>query len=209
MVVSTIKRLVSWDERVQNDASSRVSRSANLNWNYAGREAWGFENGRITLNGNDVEAMVNSNRNDISFLSNLSSALQSYKNHVWENSKTNEHFNGSIQALQGKVARRLSDIYDEKTNSVSFEYAQDKTFWVNNIDPKKVMTLYQIRPTEKARVYLEGLKDKLNWIISHNSATNRFDGVRDKAKELHNQIGEVLEKVSVVKSLPSADRRSA
>ncbi|MBU0706686.1 hypothetical protein KJ807_05740, partial [Patescibacteria group bacterium] len=103
----------------------------------------------------------------------------------------------------------LANIYGEITGGVRVECNSDGSFWLNNIEVKKLLTLYSSRPTEKAKLYLEGMKNKLCWIIQSKNVTNKNDGIRAVAQSMVAQIEETLERVPTRKLLPDAHSRAS
>lgn len=158
-------------------------------------EKWTFERGSILLNGDDVNEIINQVGEDIGSLNFLSFALDEYRSYVWNNhGKTHTKFNGKINAFLEKILSRLGGIYDGIMGGVRFEYS-DGDLWVNNINLRAVLNLYRIRPTQKARCYLVGLRNKLALILGSQNGNARYNHVAAEAERLFNEISCVIDNI--------------
>ncbi len=157
-------------------------------------EQWTYEeNGRIQVNDVDIEDMIDKERSDIQFLCGVSRGLQLYQLDVWsKGGKGMSEFNAKVGALQEKIHFRLTNIYERVTGGINFEL-QSGEFWVNNINVRKAIQLFYQRPTEKVRIFLMGLRDKLALILSGSRSSNRYDGVEREASALYSDICLALE----------------
>jgi hypothetical protein len=157
-------------------------------------EKWTFDEERkIRLNDEDVGELIHEGANDIGLLCGLSQGLYDYQQHVWsKGGKEREKFNAQVFSLQATIHHRLGSIYDGLTGGVHFE-CKGSDFWINNVNICSVLNLYRLRPTDKARQYLCGLRDKLGLILSRRHSSTRYDGVMPKARELLDEINLVLE----------------
>ncbi len=157
-------------------------------------ERWSFrDDSRLFINDADVGELVGENGNDIGLLCGISQGLSVYKDHVWSRGgKGLSKFNGVVTSLQGNILGRLSGIYDGITGGVRFEFSGDD-FWLNNVNISSVLKLYRIKPTDKARRYLMGLRQKLGLILSGQQSSTRYDGIHARATLLFGEISAALE----------------
>lgn len=158
-------------------------------------EEWTFdeEKRRIFVNGEDIGRFIGDLRNDIGFLCGCSEALEEYRRFVWgRGGKGKAVFNGIMKSLQDKIHCHLISIYDDLTGGVHFE-SDGKEFWINNVNVGSVLKLYRLRPTEKARLYLLGLRDKLGLILARQRSSTRYDGIYEQALKLIEEIRITLE----------------
>lgn len=157
-------------------------------------ERWSFKDeSRILLNDADVGEMIGENANDVGLLCGFSQGLYQYQQHVWsKGGKSLAKFNGVILSLQDTILGRLGCIYDGLTGGIRFE-CDGRDFWINNVNVRSVLSLYRLRPTDKARRYLIGLRDKLGLILSRQQSSTRYDGVHSQAREVFDEISMVLE----------------
>lgn len=159
-------------------------------------EKWTFEDEHVYFNEFDVNELINDSGHDIHFLCGLSAALDQYRQHVWDKGgKSEEKFNGMVNALLEKILCRLGNIYDGIFSGLRFEYTGGD-FWINDVNVRLVVNLYRLRPTTKARCYLVGLRHKLSLIISAQNGSARYNGVTSIAAELFNDISCALDSIT-------------
>jgi len=159
-------------------------------------ERWTFEDERsVCINGIDVRGLVHENQNEVGVLCGVSHGLYEYQQHVWsKGGKGFAAFNGKVSSLQHSVLGRISNIYDSITGGVHFDLEGDD-LWLNNVNVRSVLKLYALRPTEAARSYLEGLKQKVALILSRRRTSSRYDAVADEATRLYEEISFVLDNI--------------
>lgn len=157
-------------------------------------EKWTFDEERkISLNDIDVKDVMTEGGGSVGVLCGLFQGLSDYQDHVWKKGgKGFEKFNGTVDSLKSTIQGRLGHIYDNITGGICFEFSNED-FWINNINVRSVLCLYRIKPTEKARCYLAGLRNKLGLILSRRRTSSRYDGVSDRAQGLYDEISLALE----------------
>ncbi len=178
-----------------------------LTFNPSSDEKWTFEDDHIFYNGYDVNELIDEQANDIGCLNGISYGLDEYRQYVWQQfGQGNGKYNATVDALLGKVLGRLGNIYDGLVGGVSFEFSNGD-FWLNNINVRKVLNLYRVRPTNKARCYLVGLRNKLGLILESQNGNHRYDGVHEIAKQLFHEISCTLDQIPIADAnyyLPAA-----
>ena len=186
-------RIIGSDKETQS--TSDLPADHRLTFRPSRDETWTFEDDQVLLNDEDVNELINENSNDIHCLNYLSSGLDSYRQHVWQTVGTaNGKYNGKVNALLEKILGRLGNIYDGLVGGVSFEMSGGN-FWINNVNLRSVLKLYQVRPTPKARCYLVGLRNKLALILQAQNGNSRYDGIREEAVHLFNEISCALDRI--------------
>lgn len=158
-------------------------------------ETWQFDGGHIYLNGSEINELTKTTGNDVGSLCGLSTALDQYRQHVWNKAgRSNGKFNGAINAMLEKILCRLGSIYDGLFKGLRFEYSNGD-FWINNINIHSVLKLYRLRPTNSARCYLVGLRNKLGLILSSQNGSPHYDGVMREAEQLFGEISCALDQI--------------
>lgn len=157
-------------------------------------ERWTFEEGsKICVNGEDVAEAIRENKQDVRLLVGVANRLSAYQQHVWERGgKGMAAFNGRVSAIQNSIAGRLSNLYDSLTGGMHVECVGED-FWLNNINVRSVIGVYLQRPTEAARRYLEGLRDKLALILTRRQSSKQYDALRSQAERLYAEVSLVLQ----------------
>jgi len=186
----------------RTDASKGPSRATDLpldhqlTFNPSPDERWTYRDGAILLNDMDVKEIVRESGNEVGVLCGVSHALNDYQHFVWsKGGKGNAPFNGLVNSVQHTIQGRLINLFDGLTGGIHFEWLGED-FWINNVNVRSVIKLYMLRPTEAARAYLEGLRDKVGLILSRRNASTRYDAVYDEAQQLYDEIDIVLQTVS-------------
>jgi len=159
-------------------------------------EKWTFrENSRIYINDTDVREAVHENPNDVGLMCGVSHGLYEYQQFVWsKGGKQHSSFNAAVDSLQHSVLGRIGSIYDHITGGMQFEL-EGEDLWLNNVNVRSVLKLYALRPTEAARTYLEGLREKVGLILSRRRTSSKYDAVADEAARLYDEISIVLKTV--------------
>ena len=159
-------------------------------------ERWTYKDRSILLNEMDVKELVRESSNEVGVLCGVSHGLNDYQQFVWNRGgKSNADFNGLVNSVQHTIQGRLLNLFDGLTGGLHIEWLGED-FWINNVNVRSVVKLYMIRPTEAARTYLEGLREKVGLILSRSHASTRYDAVHEEAQELFEEIDIVLKTVS-------------
>lgn len=159
-------------------------------------ERWNYDDGAILLNDMDVKEVVRECSNEVGVLCGVSEGLNEYQHFVWsKGGKEYAAFNGVVDAVQHTIQGRLTNLFDGLTGGVHFEW-MGEDFWINNVNVRSVVKLYALRPTQAAKCYLEGLRDKVGLILSRRQASTRYDAVYEEAQSLYEEIDHVLNTVS-------------
>ncbi|MFH1830210.1 MAG: hypothetical protein ABH871_05490 [Pseudomonadota bacterium] len=159
-------------------------------------ERWTFKDGNILLNDTDVKKIIRECANEVSTLCAVSQGLYNYQQFVWsKGGKENAPFNGVAGSVQHTIQGRLCNLFDGLTDGVHFE-SDGEDFWINNVNVRSVIKLYCIRPTEAARCYLEGLRNKVGLILSRRQTSTRYDAINEQAQKIYGEITMVLENIA-------------
>lgn len=156
-------------------------------------EDYTFEEGKILLNGYDVEDLVNKSGVEIRLWDSLISAVDAYRKHVWLQYGTDcRDFNGKAQAFLEKLLNKLTHAYDTMSGGLRVQILAGK-LWINDIDPKVVLSLFLSNPSDERRRYLESIKTKLALILSGKVGKSCSHGVLEEASRIYQQIHQALE----------------
>lgn len=160
-------------------------------------EKWSFKDGNICLNDEEIEGLLDEERNNVSFQSGVSDALSEYKEVVRE--KGNGHFKKfslQAEALQGKILSNMKRIYDECTGGVKLSWG-DGVALLNKVNVRAVLAMYHIRPTQKARCFLKGLKEKLALILVNKNGNPQFERINGVVRELCKEVDLALNETPI------------
>lgn len=195
----SIRRRKIFKEKTGSE-SAKSGDAQRLHFKRTDYEDYTFEEGKILLNGYDVEELINKGGVEIRLWDSLISAVDDYRKHVWLQYGTDSRdFNGKAQALLEKLLNKLTHSYDTMSGGLRVQF-QGGRLWINDIDPKVVLSLFLSNPTEERRRYLESIKTKLALILAGKVGKSCSHGVLEEASRIYQQIHQSLE------NSPSASR---
>lgn len=165
------------------------------------QETYTFESGRVLLNGMDVLSLVEGKETDIELLVNITGAVDEYRREVWSRFTTKRRdFNALTQAILEKAMTKLGIAYESMAGGVRVNLSGGR-LWINDIDPKVVLTLFLSHPTEERKRYLKSIQMKLALILEGKIGNAHSHGVLEEARGIFVQIEKALEN-QAASSLP-------
>lgn len=155
-------------------------------------DTWQFDGQHVLQNGADVEEKVDHPRAGVRDWEDISASLNIYKDVVHHRAPSRfARLVAAIDRIQGRILFHMKRIFDEKMGAVQLRWG-DGAALLNNVNIRALMALYHVRPTEKARRYLDGLKSKLALILSGAHASPAYARVRPLAQDLYDEITDSL-----------------
>lgn len=151
-------------------------------------EEWQYVDGAICVNGNDVEGLLEYEARDVRLWCGVSEGLTEYKEHVSEsNRRAKNDLLSKIDSVQGKVLCNMKKLYDEKTEGIYLSLGDGELLF-NNFNVRAFLAMYHVRPTEKARRFLVGLKSKLALILVNKNGTPQYERVHRVIQQLYEEV---------------------
>lgn len=155
-------------------------------------EHWNFKDGRIYVNDEDVEHLVDKNPNDTKLLSAVTDAVSEYRDVIYKKSAyAYENVNRSAERILDKILCNMKRIYDEKTGGISLRWG-DGVCLVNKLNVRAFLALYHVRPTEKARRFLVGLRSRLALILCNKGCSPHYERVAHVVKTLYDEVEDAI-----------------
>lgn len=167
---------------------------------------WTFSEGKVCLNGHDVNRLINENPQDVSYWMGLAEGLYEYRKRVSAAVRQVDQFarfEAVIEALLGKILGRLKKVYDQKMSGLSWSLENGQLI-LNGINIRSFLALYRLRKTDKAKRFLKGLRGKLSVLLENRRESPDYERIRDLVEELHQEINEEL---SADSEAPHSSRR--
>lgn len=193
--VSEIRSKLRIDKGKPEDTTSRVSDlplDHRLSFERNAGEQWTFRDGHIFINDADVEELIDKNGNNIDLQCRISEALSDYKDEVFtKGGKRFGRFHDTVSLLQNKILRNLKRIYDEKVDGIYISWGEED-FIINNVNLRAFLSMYRIRPTEKARSFLKGIKAKLALLLLNKSGSLQYERIRDLIQFWYDEVNDAL-----------------
>ena len=164
----------------------------NLSYQPNDQEHYTFEDGRLLLNGTDIGHVVEQEEVAVELLACLAGAVDEYRRKVWDLYGTEfRDFNALTQGLLARISGKLSHSYEAMSAGLKIRYQKGR-LWINDIDPKVVLSLFLSNPTRERRGYLKGLYAKLALILEGKAGSSLSNGVLQSVRRLFIQISKAL-----------------
>lgn len=183
---------------VSRSGSSRPAEGAKglpldhqLVFNRNPKERWSYDeqDGHIYVNGEEVEALIESSPEDVRFQSAVSEAVDEYRESV--RGRGDPRFaklSSKVEGIQTKILGNMKRIYDEKTGGMSLRWG-DAGLLFNRVDVRRVLAMYHLRPTPQAQRFLKGLLANLNLLlVRRNDSPHISKIVRSLCEEVSSAI---------------------
>ncbi len=155
-------------------------------------EKWSFRDGRIYLNNEDIEDALNEEHDNVRFQSAVSDAISEYKDLVYQKGNGSwAKFSARADTIQDKILHNMKRIYDERTGGVRLAWG-DGAYLLNNLNVRALLAMYHVRPTEKARKFLHGLKSKLALILINKNGNSHYERINGVIKALYEEVDTAL-----------------
>ncbi len=164
-----------------------------LSFRSDGGDSWQFDGWHVMHNGEDVEDEIERPRSGVKEWEDISVGLGTYKDVVFRRAPTRfERLAAAISRIQGRILALMKRVFDEKMGAVNLRWGDGRAL-LNNVNVRALMAMYHVRPTEKARRYLDGLKQKLGLILSQAHVSPAYTRVNRLAQDLYDEITDSLE----------------
>lgn len=175
-----------------------------------------FEGGEIKLNGESVSDLINLDAArarsaggaaasgekvkvfaDIGQHCHLLESLQEYKDYAYGiNARQFPKLSVKIDDLQNRMLGQLQQIYSEQIDGITLRFG-DGGLLVNNVNVRALMAMYSLRPTEKARVFLEGIRQKLALILVRHQSNPQVARALGAVQGLYHELSASLTRETI------------
>lgn len=173
---------------------------------------WQFHQGRILINGQDMGTLLQeTNLQPAAFWSQLATDLNEFLDQQLRQAsgkKRNKKMGrkeveidddidptgelgqiaGLVEAYIAKIMRILKRKYDEKTDGLSYSLDTDGQLILNGMNVTSFVDMAGRYPSNKARLFLQGLKNRLAIILSNKSNNSNYEKIRDATLRLFSDI---------------------
>lgn len=178
---------------------------------------WQFVRGMILHNGQDV-AHILENENSLppAFWSKLANDLNQFRNYTiaerlrrrrkkWSDKENLDdvdpsgelgHLSALVDAYIAKIMRQLKRRYDETADGISYTLDEEGQLTLNGINVNSFVEMAtQNYSSDKAKLFLKGLKNRLGVILSNKRASANYDKIRDITEKMMDRIDEELTRI--------------
>lgn len=177
---------------------------------------WKFVKGQIILNGQNVARMIEQGaKQPTMFWSKLANDLEQFRKFYIrkkvkkrrrkvgdqiieeEVDPTGElgHLSALVDAYIAKIMRILKKRYDEKEDGLSYMLDENGQLTINGMNVTSFIHMARSYPSQKARVFLKGLKNRLSIILSNKGSNPNYEKIRETTLTLFEEIDEEIERI--------------
>ncbi|MBI4411444.1 MAG: hypothetical protein HY541_03050 [Deltaproteobacteria bacterium] len=177
---------------------------------------WQFSGGHIVLNGQDVGRLIEQTTGQPpAALSKLAGELEAFRNYyIRKNSKKRKrkagdkviveeldptgelgHLSALVEAYIAKIMRLLKRRYDETADGLSYCLDDDGQLLLNGMNVTAFIQMAERYPSDKARLFLQGLKTRLSVILSNKTRNPNYEKIYESTRRLFEQIDVELERI--------------
>jgi len=170
-----------------------VPPGTNLNFHRNGIR-WQFNDGKVWVDEFDVDSLISESKEEIGYWVGLAEGLSEYRKKMSKYAREQdqlERFEAVVEALLGKLMRRLKKSYDKKMTGLSWSL-ENGQFILNGINIRSLLALYRLRQTAKAKEFLRGLKKKLAMLLRNSEESPDYERVHQVVSDLYREIDEVV-----------------
>lgn len=178
---------------------------------------WGFSKGQIILNGRNVaQILTQAGQQPAAFWSKLANDLDAFRHYyIRKHSKkrrkkvgdsdteeeldpTSElgHLSALVEAYIAKIMRILKKKYDETSDGLSYSLDEEGQLTINGINVTSFIEMARRYPSDKARLFLRGLKSRLSHILSNKSRNPNYEKIREITEALFKEIDQEIKRIT-------------
>ncbi len=152
------------------------------------------------MNQQELSQLISENLTHLaaSYWSDLAHRLEDYRRWAMGRVRDPEQlaiFAAVIHALLQKLGGRLKKKFDETVDGLAFSLEEGQLL-LNGINVHAFIQMAQKNPTQKAKIFLKGLKNRLGILLSNRLGNPSYERIRDVAEELFSQIDVELAKTA-------------
>lgn len=170
-------------------------------------EEWSFDGQSVLLNGRDVSDLLDGGDGEVSTWCGVIDALGEYRSFADARPFSQKgRLTGVIGGLQERALSQLGRVYDEKMGGIAVKWG-DGQLLINNVNVRAMLAMFHVRPTNKAKKFLEGLKNKLSLILCNQTTNHHVARAQEVVRELYDEVCSSLATPAIdTLCLPSGDR---
>jgi hypothetical protein len=155
-----------------------------------------FKNGKILLNGQNLANLISENLTHLgaNYWTALSKRLAQYRDWATfsvEDPESLGQFVALCHAFLTKIFGRIKKKFDETIDGVSF-HLEEGQLLLNGVNVNAFLEMTKRHRTEKGRIFLKGLRQRLLVLQSNRSGNPNYEKIRETVDRLAHAIDEEL-----------------
>ena len=169
------------------------------------RQDWRFEiqgqkfdykNGKVLLNGQNLAEFISENLTHLgaNYWTTLTRRLGTYRDWATLNMDDPEavgRFSALVHAFLAKIYGRVKKKFDETIDGVGF-HLEDGQLLLNGINVNAFLEMAKKHRTEKGRIFLKGLRNRLVVLQENRSHNSNYEKIRETVEQLAEAIDKEL-----------------
>ncbi len=157
-----------------------------------------YSGGRLLMNRQEISRLISDNLTHFpaSYWSNVAYHLENYRKFVMKRIQEPDQlaiFSALVQTLLHKLSGRLKRKLDETVDALTFS-VEDGQLLLNGINVNAFLEMAKQNPTQKAKIFLKGLKNRLGIMLTNRLGNPNYEKIRSIAHDLFDQIDQELGK---------------
>lgn len=155
-----------------------------------------FQGGKILLNSQNLSELISENLTHLSaqYWTTLSRRLARYRDwatlHI-DDPDALAKFSALVHAFLTKIFGRIKKKFDETLDGVSF-HLEDGQLLLNGVNVNAFLEMAKKHRTEKGRIFLKGLRNRLAILQTNRSGNPNYEKIRETVDRLATAIEKEL-----------------
>lgn len=177
-------------------------------WNFRDTGSnFDFKGNRILLNNQDLSKLISENLSHLgaSYWAQMARKLENYRQWAMRHVQDPEQlaiFAALVHAFLTKIGGRLKRKFDETIDGLSFHYEEGQLL-LNGINVNAFLEMARRNPTQKAKIFLKGIKNRMGLMLSNRLSNVNYEKMRAIVEKLSAEIDvELAKNVEEVIYLP-------
>ncbi len=191
-IIAPVKQGEIPDSKIGPNRSGNTIQLPTGSWSYAG--------GILTLNGKNITHLIEQPPPQAAaFWTSIAKDLDAFRKNFLKrrlrkkNLSADEeeeigHLDALVEAYIAKVMRLLKRKYDETTDGLSYTLDEDGQLTLNGMNIHSFIRMSRLYPSNKAKIFLKGLKNRLFIILSNKSNNPNYDKIHEITLSLVEEI---------------------
>lgn len=185
------------DRGVHGDAAQQAPIDPYATFRPGPGEEWAYRGGCIYLNGEEIEKYLNGESPDVAQWCQILDSLKLYDD--WAYATHARQFRAlhfAINGIQERVLKQLRNLYHARIGALSLTFG-DGEILINNVNVRALLAMYHVRPTAKAKQFLEGMKAKLALILCRHHDNPQVGRVATLVQALYDDLCTSLQRSTI------------
>jgi len=170
-----------------SDRETREAPSRGWKFEVQGQK-FDYQGGKILLNGQNLSQLISDNLTHLgaNYWTSLSKRLALYRDYATvsvDDPESLGQFFALLHAFLTKIYGRIKKKFDETIDGVAF-HLEDGQLLLNGVNVNAFLRMAKKKRTEKARIFLKGMRNRLAILQSNRSGNPSYEKIRETVNQL-------------------------